>query len=58
MNSNLMERRIAQWSMQLPQTKGLAPRSYVAVVRENPGVETGVSSTSDEMSLHLLNGYF
>jgi len=58
MNSNLMERRIGQWSMQLPQKKGLAPRSYLAVVRENPGVETGFPSTTDELSLHLLNGYF
>jgi hypothetical protein len=56
--SNLMERRIERWSRDLPQKKGLAPRSYVAVVRENPGVETGVSSTSDQLSLHLLNGYF
>jgi len=56
--SNLMERRIARWSTELPHKKGLAPRSYVAVVRENPGVETGVSSTTDQLSLHLLNGYF
>jgi hypothetical protein len=56
--SNLMERRIARWSIELPRKKGLAQRSYVAVVRENPGVETGVSSTTDQLSLHLLNGYF
>jgi hypothetical protein len=56
--SNLMERRIARWCTELPHKKGLAPRSYVAVVRENPGVETGVSSTTDQLSLHLLNGSF
>jgi hypothetical protein len=56
--SNLMERRIARWCAELPRKKGLTPRSYVAVVRENPGVETGVSSTSDQLSLHLLNGNF
>jgi hypothetical protein len=56
--SNLMERRIARWCSELPKKKGLAARSYVAVVRENPGVETGVASTTDELSLHLLNGYF
>lgn len=56
--SNLMERSIAQWKAGLPQKKGLAPRSYLAVIRENPGVETGVPSTSDQMSLHLLNGFF
>ncbi len=56
--SNFMERRIADWRAELPHKKGLAPRSYVAVLRDNPGVETGVTSTSDQMSLHLLNGYF
>jgi hypothetical protein len=56
--SNLMERSIAQWKIGLPQKKGLAPRSYLAVIRQNPGVETGVPSTSDQMSLHLLNGFF
>jgi hypothetical protein len=56
--SNLMERQIARWCTELPKKQGLAPRSYVAVVRENPGVETGVSSTSDQLSLHLLNGNF
>jgi hypothetical protein len=57
-SANLMERRIAQWTYDLPRSKGLAPRSYLAVLRENPGVETGVPSTTDQMSLHLLNGYF
>jgi hypothetical protein len=57
-SSNLMERRIAQWITQLPIKQGLAPRSYVAVLRQNPGVEMGVPSTTDEMSLHLLNGSF
>ena len=56
--SNLMECRIARWCTELPHKKGLPPRSYVAVVRENPGVETGVSSTTDQLSLHLLNGSF
>jgi hypothetical protein len=56
--SNLMERRISQWIIQLPSKQGLAPRSYVALLRQNPGVETGVPSTTDEMSLHLLNGSF
>jgi hypothetical protein len=56
--SNLMERQIAKWAINLPQNKGLAPRSYLAVLSQNPGVETGVSSTTDEMSLHVLNGYF
>jgi len=56
--SNLMERRITGWCDELPKKKGLGPRSYVAVVRENPGVETGVSSTTDQISLHVLNGHF
>jgi hypothetical protein len=56
--SSLMERRIGRWCNELPHQKGLASRSYVAVLRENPGVETGVASTTDAMSLHILNGYF
>jgi len=57
-SGNLMESRIGRWRIELPRKKGLAPRSYVAVLRQNPGVETGVPATTDEMSLHLLNGYF
>ncbi len=57
-SGNEMESRIGRWRVELPRKKGLAPRSYVAVVRQNPGVETGVPATTDEMSLHLLNGYF
>jgi hypothetical protein len=57
-SSNLMERQISRWSTELPKKQGLARRSYVAVVRDNPGVETGVSSTTDQLSLHVLNGYF
>jgi hypothetical protein len=56
--SSLMERRIGRWCNELPHKSGLAARSYVAVLRENPGVETGVVSTTDAMSLHILNGYF
>jgi hypothetical protein len=57
-SSNLMERPIGQWIAQLALKKKLTRRSYLAVLRQNPGVETGVPSTTDEMSLHLLNGYF
>jgi hypothetical protein len=57
-STNLMERRLSQWSMYLTMKTHFPPRTYLAVVRENPGVETGVSSTSDSMSLHVLNGNF
>jgi hypothetical protein len=57
-SSNLMERRISEWNINLTVKSHLPPRTYLAVVRENPGVETGVSATSDSASLHVLNGNF
>jgi hypothetical protein len=33
-------------------------RSYLAVLRENPGVETGVPKTTEQSGLHLLLGYY
>jgi hypothetical protein len=56
--TNLMERRLNQWAMNLTMKAHLPPRTYLAVVRQNPGVETGVASTSDSASLHVLNGNF
>lgn len=36
----------------------LAPSSYIAVLAENPGVETGLESTRDELSFHVLMGHY
>jgi hypothetical protein len=58
-DSNLMERLIQTWSKDLTaKTTSLAPRSYLAVLRENPGVETGVGRTTEQAGYHLLLGYY
>ncbi len=56
--TNLMERLVQDWSTDFPLKEGLAPRSYLAILRQNPGVETGVPQTSEQMGYHLLLGYF
>jgi hypothetical protein len=58
-DTNLMERRIQTWSKDVTtQETCLAPRSYLAVLRENPGVETGVGRTTEQAGYHLLLGYY
>lgn len=58
-DSNLMERQIQTWSRDLTAKKTcLAPRSYLAVLRQNPGVETGVSRTTEQAGYHLLLGRY
>jgi hypothetical protein len=58
-DSNLMERLIQAWSRDLTtKTTCLSPRSYLAVVRQNPGVETGVGPTTEQAGYHLLLGYY
>ena len=58
-DSNLMERLIRTWSQDLSSQKtGLSPRSFLAVLRRNPGVETGVGPTTEQAGYHLLLGYY
>ena len=58
-DSNLMERRIQTWSKDLTaKTTSLSPRSYLAILRQNPGVETGVGPTTEQEGYHLLLGYY
>jgi hypothetical protein len=58
-DSNLMERLIQTWSRDLSARKGcLAPRSFLAVVRQNPGVNTGVETTTEQAGYHLLLGFY
>jgi hypothetical protein len=58
-DSNLMERRIQSWSKDLMAKKScLSPRSFLAVLRQNPGVETGVGPTTEQAGYHLLLGYY
>jgi hypothetical protein len=58
-DSNLMERLIQSWSRDLMARKScLSPRSFLAVLRRNPGVETGVGPTTEQAGYHLLLGYY
>jgi hypothetical protein len=58
-DSNLMERLIQSWSRDLPaHKKCLSPRSFLAVLRQNPRVETGVGLTTEQAGYHLLLGYY
>jgi hypothetical protein len=58
-DSNVMERLIQTWSRDLTtKTTSLSPRSYLAVLRRNPGVETGVGTTTEQAGYHLLLGYY
>ncbi len=58
-DSNLMERLIQSWSRNLSAQKtSLSPRSFLAVLRQNPGVETGVGLTTEQAGYHLLRGYY
>ncbi len=56
-DSNVMERLIQTWSRDLSAKKTcLSPRSFLAVLRQNPGVETGVRLTIEQAGYHLLFG--
>ena len=58
-NIVLMERQIQAWSKNLTVKKTcLSPRSYLAVLRQNPGVDTGVGLTTEQAGYHLLLGYY
>ena len=58
-DSNLMERLIRTWSQDLSAQKTcLSPRSFLAVLRQNPGVDTGVGPTTEQAGYHLLLGHY
>jgi hypothetical protein len=58
-DSNLMERRVQTWSRELSAQKTcLSPRSFLAVLRQNPGVDTGVEPTTQQAGYHLLLGFY
>jgi hypothetical protein len=58
-DSNLMERLVQTWSRDLLGKKPcLSPRSFLAVLRQNPGVDTGVGPTTEQAGYHLLLGYY
>jgi hypothetical protein len=58
-DSNLMERLVQSWSRDLTaKPTCLSPGSFLAVLRQNPGVETGVGLTIEQAGYHLLLGYY
>jgi hypothetical protein len=58
-DSNLMERLVQTWSRNLSAQKTcLSTRSFLAVLRQNPGVDTGVGPTTEQAGYHLLLGYY
>jgi len=56
--TNQMERRITELKKGLPDKQGLAPRSYLAILKQNPDVETGGVTTVEQMGFHLVQGYY
>jgi hypothetical protein len=57
--SGAAERRIAELSQPHQLRGGALPaKSYLAVLKENPGIETGVTAAEERASLHLLVGYY
>jgi hypothetical protein len=58
-DSNLMERQIRTWSQDLSARKTcLPPRSFLAVLRQDSGGDTGVGPTTEQAGYHLLLGYY
>ena len=58
-DSNLMERLIRTWSQDLSAGKTcLPPRSFLAVLRQDSGGDTGVEPTTEQAGYHLLLGYY
>ena len=41
-----------------PSGGGLALRTYLALVRENPGIELGLEGTRPSPGLHVIMGYY
>jgi hypothetical protein len=56
--TSLMERTLRDLRLNLPQKAGLSRRSYLAILRQNPGVETGGLQTVETDGFHALLGYY
>ncbi len=57
-HEGLLEQNLASVANIRSPDHRLANSSYVAVLAENPDVETGLASTRDEKSLHVLVGHY
>jgi hypothetical protein len=54
-SNGLLEREWQRWT-RVSGPEAMPPRSYVAVTRENPGVDLGVPRTKPDASIHLIVG--
>ena len=57
-STSYLERQFDAAKAAIKQPATLGPRRYVAILRSNPQVETGVPSVREEASLHLLLGRY
>lgn len=59
-SASLLERGLARVSQATrdPANGGLAPRSYFATFRENPGIELGIEGSRAKGGVHVLLGYY
>jgi hypothetical protein len=55
LESNL---RVLNKPAQDHDTGGLAPRTYLAVIARNPGIELGIAGTHAKGGLHVVMGYY
>jgi len=57
-SESVMERTISRLYDSETKNLQLPARSYLAVMKENPDVETGLERTDEEVGYHLLVGYY
>ncbi|MDA1013862.1 MAG: hypothetical protein O3A00_05335 [Planctomycetota bacterium] len=57
MSNSVMEAHISA-ILRISTQPILKPRSFVAILEDNPGIEVGVEETSETGSLHLLRGVY
>jgi hypothetical protein len=50
--------RVLNKPAQEPAAGGLAPRTYLAVIPRNPGIELGIAGTRAKGGLHVVMGYY
>jgi hypothetical protein len=57
-SNNPMERRILDMQFLRSRPNVLQPRTYLALLKQNPGVDLGVDRTREYAGYHLLLGYY
>lgn len=57
-NESRTERWITQVQQDLPGGPGLPAKTYLAVFRENPGIDYGVETSSEQIPYHVLLGKY